>query len=275
MEIRFWGVRGSVASSGPQVARMGGNTACVEVESQGHRLIFDAGTGVRPLGESLLGQGPVSATLLFSHLHWDHVQGFPFFGPAWVPTSALTLYGPGAGGDASLRSALVGQMSPPTFPVPLSAMRARLDFRSALPGVAFEVGPFRVTPVLLSHPQGCLGYHVEADGRRFAYCTDVEVGDAGLDAEAMRVLEGVDALTFDAQYTPDEYEGRVGGPKRGWGHSTWADAAGLASRLGAGRLFLFHHEPSRDDDAVEAMARQAQDVFAATEPAREGLCVAA
>ncbi len=269
MHVRFWGVRGSVASSGSQVARIGGNTSCVEIESQGHRLILDAGTGLRGLGDELLQHPPVKATMLFSHLHWDHVQGFPFFTPAWVPGSELTLYGPGADGEQQLRSVLDKQMAPPNFPVPLSAMRATLDFRSALPGRVIETGPFRITPIELPHPQGCLGYHVEADGKRFAYCTDVEMTLATLRRDVGEVLEGVDALALDAQYTEAEYAGLVGPPKRGWGHSTNVEAARIAKAVGAQRLFLFHHDPGHVDQQVEDMAEEARATFAAAEPARE------
>ncbi len=270
MEIRFWGVRGSVASSGSSVARIGGNTSCVEVESQGHRLILDAGTGLRALGDQLLKQVPISATMLFSHLHWDHVQGFPFFAPAWVPSTSLVLYGPGADGEQQLKSVLSRQMEPPNFPVPLSMMKSKMELRSAVPGRVIETGPFRITPIELPHPQGCIGYHVEADGRRFAYCTDVEMTAESLKTDVARVIEGVDALVLDAQYTPDEYEGRVGPPKRGWGHSTMIDAARIAQATHAGRLFLFHHDPAHNDDQVENMAEEARHLFHAAEPAREG-----
>jgi phosphoribosyl 1,2-cyclic phosphodiesterase len=270
MHVRFWGVRGSVASSGAHLARIGGNTSCVEVESQGHRLILDAGTGLRALGESLLRAPPVTATLLFSHLHWDHVQGFPFFSPAYLPDSRLTLYGPAVDGAQQLSGVLARQMDPPNFPVPLSAMRARMDFKSALPAQTFEVGPFRVTPIELPHPQGCLGYHIEAAGQRFAYCTDVELSADGLAAPVARVLDGADALVLDAQYTSDEYEGRRGPPRRGWGHSTNLDAARIARAMHVKRLFLFHHDPTHSDEVVEAMAEDARRVFPTTEPAREG-----
>ncbi len=273
MEARFWGVRGSVAASGPQVARMGGNTSCVELTSQGHTLILDAGTGLRGLGERLLKAPPVNATLLFSHLHWDHVQGFPFFAPAYLPTTALTLYGPGADGDVQLRDVLAKQMEPPNFPVPLAAMRAQLQFRSTRSGAPFEVGPFRITPLELPHPQGCMGYLVEADGARFAYCTDVEVTTQSAPTGLLHALEGVDGLVLDAQYTPDEYQGKVGPPKKGWGHSTMIDAAQIALAVQAQRLFLFHHDPGHADDVVEAMAEQAKAVFPTAEAAREGLCV--
>lgn len=269
MDVRFWGVRGSVASSGSNVAKIGGNTSCLELESQGHRLIFDAGTGLRALGDSLIKSPPVKATMLFSHLHWDHVQGFPFFGPAFMPTTELTMYGPGADGEQQLRSVLSRQMEPPNFPVPLAAMRAKMDFRSAVPGGVIETGPFRVTPFELPHPQGCIGYHVEADGYRFAYCTDVEMTLESLRTDVGDMLAGVDALVLDAQYTRDEYEGRVGPPKKGWGHSTNVDAARIAQSVGARRLFLFHHDPAHVDAQVEDMAEEARHYFVSSEPARE------
>jgi phosphoribosyl 1,2-cyclic phosphodiesterase len=269
MEIRFWGVRGSVAVSGPQVAKVGGNTSCIEVTSRGERLILDAGTGLRALGDALARSGPQRATFFFSHLHWDHVQGFPFFGPAWNPASQLTLYGPGAGGDVALRDVLSKQMSPPNFPVPLSAMRGQLAFDAARPAARLEVGPFTVTPFEVPHPQGCLGYRIEADGASFVYMTDVE-----LKAEALttlgRYIEGADVLVLDSQYTPDEYLGRVGPPKIGWGHSTMIDAALLARDAKVKRLFMFHHDPAHNDDFVEAMEAEARNVFGPTELAREG-----
>ncbi len=269
MDVRFWGVRGSIASSGSHVAKIGGNTSCLEVESQGHRLIFDAGTGLRALGESMMKDQPVNATLFFSHLHWDHVQGFPFFTPAFLPQSRLTLYGPGHQGAKDIESVLRNQMQPPNFPVPMGAMRAGLEFRSAKPSEVIETGPFRVTPVELSHPQGCIGYQVEADGFRVAYCTDVEMSLASLSSELGSMLEGVDALILDAQYTQDEYDGRIGPSKKGWGHSTNIDAAKIAQAVGAKRLFLFHHDPSHIDAQVEDMAEEAKQFFVASEPARE------
>ncbi|MFO0596819.1 MAG: MBL fold metallo-hydrolase [Myxococcaceae bacterium] len=269
MDVRFWGVRGSVASSGSQVAKIGGNTSCVELESQGHRLIFDAGTGLRALGDTLLKSPPIKATMLWSHLHWDHVQGFPFFTPAFLPTTELTMYGPGSDGEQQLRSVLSKQMEPPNFPVPLAAMRAKMDFRSAVPNRVIETGPFRITPFELPHPQGCIGYVVEADGVRFAYCTDVEMTAESLDRGVGDVLSGVDALVLDAQYTRDEYDGKIGPPKKGWGHSTNVDAARIAKLVGANRLFLFHHDPAHVDAQVEDMAEEARTFFVGSEPARE------
>jgi phosphoribosyl 1,2-cyclic phosphodiesterase len=266
MEVRFLGVRGSVATSGSQVARIGGNTSCIEVVSQGERLILDAGTGLRGLGDELLKAGtPVKATLLWSHLHWDHVQGFPFFAPAYVPGSELKLFGPGVNGEVDLQRVLAQQMMPPNFPVPLSAMQGRLNFASALPNQPIELGPFKVTPFDLNHPQGCMGYRIDADGASFVYMTDVELSLSTLSPTVARVIEGADALVLDAQYTPDEYR-----TKKGWGHSSFVDAAQVAFATRAQRLFLFHHDPSHHDDQVESMAEEARTYFRASEPAREG-----
>jgi phosphoribosyl 1,2-cyclic phosphodiesterase len=268
MEVRFFGVRGSIAVSG---SRIGGNTACVEVTSQGQRLILDAGTGIRGLGEIMMKEGPPQkTTMFFSHLHWDHVQGFPFFTPAYLGTTELTMYGPGANGDQALQSVLARQMEPPNFPVPLSIMRSKMTFASALHGRTVEVGPFRVTPIDVPHPQGCLAYRVEADGHSFVYATDVELSRDTMMSDVGRLFEGADAIAIDAQYTPAEYEGKVGMPKKGWGHSTMVDAAQVAQQVGAKRLLLFHHDPAHNDDVVENMAEEARNHFFATEPAREG-----
>ena len=268
MEVRFFGVRGSIAVSG---SRIGGNTACVEVTSQGQRLILDAGTGIRALGELMMKEGPPQkATMFFSHLHWDHVQGFPFFTPAYLASTELTLYGPGANGEQALQSVLSKQMEPPNFPVPLSILRSKMTFASALHGKTVEVGPFRVTPIDVPHPQGCLAYRIEADGHSFVYATDVEVTREEISPEVARYFEGADALCLDAQYTPDEYSGKIGIPKKGWGHSTMVDAAQVAKAVDARRLLLFHHDPAHNDDLVENMAEEARNHFFATEPAREG-----
>jgi phosphoribosyl 1,2-cyclic phosphodiesterase len=271
MEVRFWGVRGSVAASGSHVARIGGNTSCVEVVSQGERLILDAGTGIRGLGEEMAkAKGPQRATLLFSHLHWDHVQGFPFFAPAYLPNVELALYGPGVEGESDLHAVLAKQMEPPNFPVTLSAMRSKMTFDTAFAGKTLDLGPFEVRPFVVPHPNGCMGYRIDADGKSFVYMTDVEMTLADLTPAVMEVIAGCDALCLDAQYTPDEYAGVNGIPKKGWGHSTMVDAAKIAFAARAGRLFLFHHDPAHNDDTVENMAEEARSYFACAEPAREG-----
>jgi len=271
MKVRFWGVRGSIAVSSPEYVHTGGNTPCVEVLHEGARLILDGGTGLRRLGASI-GPRPAEATLLFSHIHWDHIQGVPFFGPAFHPKSKLTFGGPRSEWG-TLRDFLDAQMHPPTFPVTLAAFGADLDFIDVVPGRPFTTGPFRVTPVTLHHPDGVVAYRVEAGGRSMVYATDNEHGGR-IDPALVELARGADLLIHDAQYTDEEYAGGPSGPPRkGWGHSTWTEAVEAARRACVGALALFHHDPERDDVAVGRIEKEAQKCFAGAFAAREGLVV--
>lgn len=263
MEIRFWGVRGSIAVSGAPYARTGGNTACVEVVCAGERLILDGGTGLRALGDAAA--LPMDATVVFSHVHWDHIQGVPFFAPAYHPGSRLRLLSVSAEG---LRGALADQMRPPTFPVGPEALRAQLAWMEARPGEPVEIGPFRLSPLSGAHPNGVVAWRIDAEGRSLVYATDHEHGGA-VDARLIDLAAGADLLVHDAQYTDEEYA-----TKRGWGHSTWREAVEVATRAGAGRLALFHHDPRRDDDAVAVLEHAARALLPGAFAAREGLAVA-
>lgn len=257
--IRFWGVRGSIASPGPGTALVGGNTSCVEVRLGGERLILDGGTGLRQLGHAQAGE-PVTATILFSHLHWDHIQGIPFFGPLYDPSSRIRLVGP-----AGLAEALERQMSRPSFPVGMDAMGAERCIGSLAPGQSLRVGDVLVECALLPHPGGSLGYRLSASGRAVVFATDVEHTVEGLDESLLALADGADVLVYDAQYLPEEYA-----QKRGWGHSTYEVACTLARRAGVRQLFLTHHDPARDDAAVMRIERAARLAFASTHAAREG-----
>ena len=262
MVVRVWGARGSIAVSGPQFVRTGGNTSCFEVEHVGARLILDGGTGLRALGDHL-GFQPVEATLLFSHLHWDHIQGVPFFLPAWHPGSRLCFAGATRGGTG-LRNMLSAQMRPPAFPVTLDAMPAARRFVELRSGEPLEVGPFRVTPLDLPHPGGSLAFRVEAGGRALVYATDVELAGA-VPAGFAALCSGASLLLHDAQYTAPELGG-----KRGWGHSAWEEAVFAAAEAGVSRLGLIHHDPARDDDAVAVIEARAQERLPGAFAAREG-----
>jgi phosphoribosyl 1,2-cyclic phosphodiesterase len=267
MEVRFWGVRGSIAVSGAAYARAGGNTSCVEVRAGGERLILDGGTGLRALGDTLVDKEgrtqAIRTTLLFSHVHWDHIQGVPFFGPAFHPGSELLLVGATRDG-VDLRGALARQMRAPNFPVDLDALRARVTYRAAATGEPFEVGPFRVTATDLSHPNGVLAWRVEAEGRAVVYATDTEHGGA-IDPRLVALARGADLLVHDAQYTDEEYATR-----RGWGHSTWREAVEVARRAEVARLALFHHDPRRDDDTLAIVEDRARACLPGAFAAREG-----
>lgn len=271
MHIQFWGVRGSISVSGTKYLRAGGNTSCVEVLHSGERLILDGGTGLRALGDAI-GREPISATILFSHVHWDHIQGVPFFAPAFHSGSRLTLAG-AARDEGSLRDALCAQMQAPSFPISLNALRAKLDFLDLHAGRSFTVGAFRITPMDMNHPNGVLAFRIEAGGRSLVYATDLEHGGP-IDARLIELASGVDLLIHDAQYTCDEYHGRRGPSRRGWGHSTWREAVEAAQQAGVGRLALFHHDPQRDDDQLAVIEEQARQSFPAVFAAREGEVVA-
>lgn len=272
MKVRFWGVRGSIAVSGTDYLHTGGNTTCVEITSGGHRLILDGGTGLRALGASL-GVAPLEATLLFTHLHWDHIQGVPFFMPAYHPDSELTFMGmdrPSGG----LRDALAGQMHPPQFPVTLDELRGAKHFRDVRPDRPFDVGPFHVVPLDFHHPDGVVAFRIEADGRSCVFATDVEHKD-GIERSLVDLCHGADLLIHDAQYTSDEYTGASGGPSKvGWGHSTWDEAVSVAQHADVQRLALFHHDPDRIDDEVAVIESWAQERFPAAFAAREGAAIA-
>jgi phosphoribosyl 1,2-cyclic phosphodiesterase len=238
----------------------------VVVEHDGERLILDGGTGLASLGQEL-GCTAVDTTVLFTHVHWDHIQGVPFFAPLFHPGSRVTFAGartPWGGIEDSLRA----QMKPPQFPVGLDAFAADLAFRDLDPGHPFEVGPFRVDSAEMTHPNGVVVFRVTAGGKSVVFATDIEHGDA-LDERLIAFAEGADLLIHDAQYTRDEYRGEVGPPRRGWGHSTWQDAVDVGRRGGVRRLALFHHDPTRDDPGVAAIEAAAQSEFDGAFAARE------
>ena len=265
MRVRFWGVRGSIAVSGGEFLRTGGNTTCLEVEHEGERLILDGGTGLQALGNAI--GSPTDATLLFTHVHWDHIQGVPFFAPAFHPGSHLRFVGvPG------LREALDAQMRPPQFPVTLDTFKAKLDFVETVPGNTLHVGPFAIDAAEMTHPNGVLCWRVTAGGRSLVFATDVEHG-ASLDPRLLRFAEGADLLVHDAQYTEREYAGDDGPCRRGWGHSTWEQAVAAARSAGVGRLGLFHHDPTRTDNQVSVIESIAGDRYTGTFAAREGSVV--
>lgn len=278
MQVTFWGVRGSIATSGPRFASIGGNTTCVEVTHGGARLVLDGGTGLRGLGDKLLAESralgrPVQASFLFSHLHWDHIQGFPFFAPGFVPGTELSLLGP-TDGEGTLEDALARQMSPPSFPVPLEAMGADKRFGVLGDGDEVEIGPFAITAKRLSHPQGVLGFRIEAGGKAVCFATDTEQKSyAEIDPALLELARGADLLIHDAQYTEAQYRGEAGPKREGWGHSTYVAAAQVAKAAEAKRLALFHHDPGHEDAAVEAIERDARAYFLNAFAARENLTV--
>lgn len=274
MQIEFWGVRGSIASPGPETAKVGGNTSCVAIRCGSSEIILDAGTGLRGLGDSRLAAlrgAPFEATVLLSHFHWDHIQGLPFFVPAYLPSSKLTIMG-ATNGVMSLGETLVHQMQAPVFPVRLDELRAELTLKDVRPGLPFSVGEATVRAAKLNHPGGVHAYRIEHGGRSVVFATDTEHYECP-DPALVSLAEGADVLIYDAQYTPEEYRGEVGPSKVGWGHSTFANGVELARRAGVGELVLFHHDPRRSDHAVVEIEDCARAMFSRSVAAREGMTI--
>jgi phosphoribosyl 1,2-cyclic phosphodiesterase len=279
MQITFWGVRGSIPAPGPSTVEIGGNTSCVEVRAGKAILIFDGGTGLRLLGKKLIKESPITAHMFFSHVHWDHIQGFPFFEPAFVPGNVFHLYG-GNNVSRTLGETLAGQMDHPNFPVSLTVMAARMTFRDLNEGEVVEVddgegGRVAITNARGNHPQGVYAYRLEHAGKVFVYATDTEHYEGRMDEALLNLARGADVFVYDAQYTPEEYAGTAGtgGPKKGWGHSTFEEGARIAKAAGAQKLVLFHHDPVQSDSAVRDKERRARELFPNAIAAHEGLSI--
>jgi phosphoribosyl 1,2-cyclic phosphodiesterase len=272
MEITFFGVRGSIASPGPETAGVGGNTSCVEVVCGGERIILDAGTGLRKLGDRMMAEGSLEATMLLSHQHWDHIQGIPFFVPAYIPTTKLRIFG-GVNGVMSLRETLEHQMTAPVFPVRLDELGAQIDLCEVRSGQAFSIGGARVKAIKVNHPGGCFAYRIDFDGTSVVYATDTE-HYACVDPALVALAKGADVLIYDSQYTPEEYRGDAGRSKVGWGHSTYVAGAELARAAGVGKYVLYHHDPSSTDAKVAEIEAKAQALFPSSVAAREGMRIA-
>lgn len=270
-KIRFWGVRGSIPSPGPETIRYGGNTPCVEMQVNGQRLIFDGGTGLRALGRSLKGQSSLTAHLFFSHYHWDHVQGFPFFEPAFLPSNRFHIYGAIALDGSTIEQRLALQMLHPNFPVPLQIMSSNLMFHDISPGDSLNLGHgIAIATASLNHPGESVGYRVSCSGYIAAYVTDTEHLTDGLDENVLRLAHQADVLIYDSTYTNEEYH-HPHTPKLGWGHSTWQEAVKVAQAAGVKRLVIFHHDPSHDDEFLDEVSRLAQLAMPNSQLAYEGL----
>jgi phosphoribosyl 1,2-cyclic phosphodiesterase len=269
MKVRFWGTRGSIATPGSATTRYGGNTSCVELRVGSHIIILDAGTGMRELGNQLLKEfssQPLTIHVFISHTHWDHIQGFPFFLPAYEKKNTIHLYGP-PGRDKSLDKILKIQMDSDYFPVELGAMSADLHVHELREDVTID--DISIRHFYLNHPALCLSYRVSQGKSSVVYATDNEPYQGTLfkhsqnprtaqdfptylDEKFVEFLSQTDLLIGEAQYTTEEYE-----EKRGWGHSPLESVVRFAVQANVKKLALFHHDPMHDDDFVDGMVKEA------------------
>ncbi|MFA6203234.1 MAG: MBL fold metallo-hydrolase [Gallionella sp.] len=271
MKIKFWGVRGSIASPGPATVKYGGNTTCIEIRSDDNQLIIlDGGTGIFPLAQSLLKNLPVTAHIFNTHSHWDHIQGLPFFIPIFIPGNTIKLYGARdpVTGDGPERIINV-QLQYSFFPVREAEIQSRFEYVSLMPNTPLTLGDATITPTLLNHPVINLGYRIDCNGKSIFFTGDHEahfniydLEDEGyaeyqalIDEQCLAIVNavrGVDVLIADCSYTPEEHRAKIG-----WGHGTFDSSIKLALNAGAKILYCTHHEPTRSDDELERVFAEA------------------
>ncbi|MCK9621753.1 MAG: MBL fold metallo-hydrolase [Methylobacter sp.] len=267
MRIKFWGVRGSIPTPGPNTVKYGGNTTCIEIRTDDNDLIIlDAGTGIHTLAQNLLKEMPIQAHIFITHTHWDHIQGLPFFIPIFIPGNQIKIYG---GIDPvtneTINRALSVQLQYSFFPIREAQLNARIEYVTVKPGIPVKVGSATITPIVLSHPVLNFGYRIDCDGQSVFFTGDYEPQlniydpeddeyaefqsfvDAKWD-EVVLAMKDVDALIVDSSYTNEEYAA-----KQGWGHGTYDSGIKLASAAKAKKLFFTHHEPTRSDASLDAI----------------------
>lgn len=276
VRLKLWGVRGSTPVPGPGTLRYGGNTTCAEVRAEGEIIVLDAGTGIRELGAALekeFGANPIKISVLLTHLHWDHIQGFPFFVPAYNDKNEIHIYGY----DGGLREILKGQMAAPFFPVALYDLPGRIEIKK-LHKMDFDIGRVHVRAHYMNHPGVCVGYRVETNSGTIAFLPDDEPYDSFklhssrsdlLSPEQIRIRSKVeraelvhflghaDILILDAQYTDEEYQSHIG-----WGHGSISGCVALALDAEVKKLVLSHHDPNHDDAMLDEMIQKAQSLAA-------------
>jgi phosphoribosyl 1,2-cyclic phosphodiesterase len=265
--VRFWGVRGSIACPGPDTVRYGGNTSCVEIRCGERILVFDGGTGLRLLGNELM-RGGKSADLdiFYSHTHFDHICGLPFFAPCYDSRSRIRIWAGHLNGRP-IKSVLEDMMIEPLFPIPMGIFTARLEFIDFAAGkkLAPHSG-IRVATGRLNHPNGATGYRIEFAGKAVAYITDTEHRPGDPDRNVLELIKRADLMIYDATYTDAEFP-----EHKDWGHSTWQEGVRLADAADVRTLVIFHHDPAHDDAFMDQVAAEAAAVRPGTIVAREGL----
>jgi phosphoribosyl 1,2-cyclic phosphodiesterase len=268
--IRFWGVRGSIPTPGIETVRYGGNTACVEVIVGGQRIIFDGGTGLRLLGKSLLKQMPVNAHIFFTHTHWDRIQGFPFFVPAFMEGNSFDIYGATGLNGASIKQRLTDQMLRPNFPVQMQMMRSNLRFHDILPGSVIPIDDIVIETISLNRPNSALGYRVTWNGYSVVYATDTEHSSDSPDQSLLYLAHNADLLIFDAAYADHAYYD-LATTETNRNFDAWQSRVEMAIATNASRIVIFHHDPSHDDKILEEIEATVQSNYPNVQLAREGM----
>lgn len=268
-KVKFWGVRGSIATPSPRHIGFGGNTSCVELKIGNRVIILDAGTGIRNLGHWLLRRNVTRGDLFLSHTHWDHINGFPFFSPAFKADRHFTIHAGHLIDKGGIGRVLASQMQQPFFPVPLEKMGASIDNVDFRAGDSFSLGSgIKVRTAPLNHPDGATGYRFEYGGKSVCYVTDTEHVPGQPDQNILALIEGADLVIYDSTYTDKEFEKHVG-----WGHSTWQEGVRLCRAADVKTLAIFHHDPDHEDLFMEALEAEARQLWSGALVARENMRV--
>lgn len=266
--VRFWGVRGSIPTPGPDTVRYGGNTTCIEVRCGDQIIVIDTGTGARRLGDQLLADvyGDLHLSLFYSHLHMDHIQGFPFFSPIYEPTTKVDIYsGPPA--ESTTRGVLTTQMADPSFPVPLSHLRSTLNFQDIVRGDTVKIGAVEVQTCELNHPGRAMAIRVNYAGKSFVQCSDVEHEGGTPDADLVALCHEATYLSYDSTYVEGpEFDAHVG-----WGHSTWQHGVKVADAAEVETFIAFHHDPGHNDAFMDRLGKSLARARRGSLVAREGM----
>lgn len=268
--VHFWGVRGSIPTPGRETVRYGGNTSCVEIRVAQKRLIFDGGTGLRNLGKQLLPIMPVEAHLFFTHTHWDRIQGFPFFIPAFSEGNIFHIYGATGPNGASIKQRLSDQMLRPHFPVPLQMMRSEMHFHNIAPGSVIPLDDVVVETISLNRPNSALGYRITWNGLSVVYATDTEHSPEALEQSLLYLANQADLLIFDAVYADQTYY-EPQPMDAACASDEWQKRIEMAIDAGVKQVLIFHHDPSHDDALLEQLETTIQSKFPNVQLAKEGM----
>ena len=265
--VRFWGVRGSIACSGPQTVRYGGNTSSLEVRCGDRIILLDAGSGIRYLGNELITKGPLDVDLFLTHTHFDHICGLPFFTPFFIPQSKFRIWAGHLLPEHNVEFVLSEMMMAPLFPVPMAIFNSDISFRDFLSGDTHELGDgITVRTAPLNHPNRATGYRIEYNGRSICYITDTEHRPGEPDENVASLIKDSDVVIYDGTYTDEEFPNHID-----WGHSTWQEGLRLCEANNVKQYVLFHHDPERSDDQLDEIGRQLEELRPGTVVAREGL----
>ena len=266
---RIWGARGSLPASAGKSSQFGCNSACVELRCGGRVLVLDAGSGIFPLGHKLLDGDRRQVDLLFSHCHYDHIEGLPFFRPLHSREWTVRIWSGHMAGRMSTEEIVAGYMREPYFPVGPGCFAADVSCRDFKPGDVIEAGDgITIRTGRLNHPGGDVGYRIEYGGKSFCYITDTEHVPGKPDRTVLSLIEGADVVIYDSSYSDEHFEAH-----QGFGHSTWQEGARLCDAAGAGQLIAFHHLPENDDRALEKFEAALGRMRPASRLAREGMVI--